>query len=266
MASSGCRHSPRQPATAAATAPRIVGGAPGVVPEAGITSGPLLHWQPVPEAFRVAGSRTDRIALTFDAGSDARAVPLILKTLHEHHARATFFLTGRFAEKFPAECRAIAGAGMELGNHSYSHPHFTRLSETAIRRELAQAETAIQKACGRTAKPLFRFPYGDMDARTARAVAAAGYQPIAWTLDSLDSVGKPKSSDYVAGRIIRKVRPGYVTLMHVSCVDSARALPRIFDHLDHVRATAVPVSALLLNWKTARQAPPVRSGKRGRRT
>ena len=187
-----------------------------------------------------------KVALTFDAGSDAKAVRLILKTLEERHVHATFFLTGRFCEKFPAECRAIAEAGMELGNHSYDHPKFTRLSDAKIAEELEKAEAAIVKACGRGAKPLFRFPYGDSNPRTQRIVAAAGYQSIHWTLDSLDAFQRPKTADFVAGRIDSRVKPGFITLMHVSCVTSAEALPRIFDQLDKMGAQVVPVSELLL--------------------
>src|SRR5205814_10093968 len=122
----------------------------------------------------------------------------------EHHAHATFFLTGRFCEQFPGEVRAIAEAGMELGNHSYSHPHFTRLSDAEIRSQLERAEAAIVKACGRGAKPLFRFPYGDCDRRARSVVADAGYQAIYWSVDSWDSFGRPKSADFVADRILRK--------------------------------------------------------------
>ena len=233
-------------------APHIV--QPEITPSAPLPLTPinpaLAAFQPTPELLVRGPENPPRVALTFDAGSDARAVPLILKMLEERHVHATFFLTGRFCEKFPAECRAIADAGMELGNHSYRHPHFTRLSEAKIRQELDRAEEAIVKVCGRGAKPLFRFPYGDCDERTQKIVAAAGYQPIRWTLDSLDAFRQPKTADFVADRINRGIKPGYITLMHVSCLTSAEALPRIFEQLDRMGAQVVPVSELLLS------APP----------
>ena len=206
----------------------------------------LASFHPTPALLVHGPQNLPKVALTFDAGSDAKAVPMILKTLEAHHVHATFFQTGRICEKFPAECRAIAEAGMELGNHSYQHPYFTRLSDAMVREELERAEEAIVKACGRGAKPLFRFPYGDSNARTQRTVAAAGYQPIHWTLDSLDAFRKAKTADFVAGRIDSRVKPGFITLMHVSCVTSAEALPRIFDQLDKMGAQVVPVSELLL--------------------
>jgi peptidoglycan/xylan/chitin deacetylase (PgdA/CDA1 family) len=71
-----------------------------------------------------------------------------------------------------------------------------------------------------------------------------GYQPIGWTLDSRDSVGKPKSANFVAKRIIAQIKPGYITLMHVSYRHSAEALPRIFAYLDKQGLESVPVSEL----------------------
>jgi peptidoglycan/xylan/chitin deacetylase (PgdA/CDA1 family) len=206
----------------------------------------LATLKPEPHIYEGYTDKTEMVALTFDAGSDDSAVDLLLKTLTERHIRATFFLTGRFCEQYPKSCRAIADAGMEIGNHSYSHPYFTRLSREAILNQLDRAEAAIVKTCGRGAKPLFRFPYGDCNRRTQAIVAAAGYQPVGWSLDSLDSVGKHKSADYVAGRIQRKIRPGYITLMHVSEVNSARSLHRILDYLEKQRLQVVPVSQLLL--------------------
>lgn len=207
---------------------------------------PLVAFQPSPRLFEQARNAPHQVALTFDAGSDDSAVLPILAQLNAHHAHATFFLTGRFCEQYPDSCRAIANAGMEIGNHSYSHPYFTKRSDAQIQTQLERAEQTISRVCGRSPRPLFRFPYGDCNRRTRKLVARAGYQAFGWTLDSLDSYGKPKSADFVAKRIIAQIKPGYITLMHVSYVHSAQALPRIFAYLDKRQLEAVPVSQLLL--------------------
>ena len=221
-------------------APSAPVAAPSVAPP------PLAALKPSPKLFEYARFAPQKVALTFDAGSDDSAVRAILAELQPRHVRATFFLTGRFCEQYPDSCRVLAAAGMEIANHSYSHPHFTKQTASAIQSQLERADAAILKACGRNTKPLFRYPYGDCDRRTRGVVAQAGYQAIGWTLDSLDSVGKPKSADFVAKRIITKIRPGYITLMHVSYPHSAQALPRIFAHLDKQGWQVVPVSELLL--------------------
>ena len=225
----------RPPAQAAPLPPPIIAAA-------------LAAFKPKAAQF-IRAKDTARVALTFDAGSDDRAVQPILRELRTRNVRATFFLTGKFCEQFPKSCRAIADAGMEIGNHSYSHPHFSRLSDAEIKSQLERGEVAIVKACGRGAKPLFRFPYGDFNARACKVVAASGYQPVYWTLDSLDAYGERKSAAFVTNRINTRIKGGYVTLMHVSSVGSAEALPEIFAHLDKMKARPVPVSELLLNIK-----------------
>ena len=221
--------------------------------------GALKEWRATPHFLVRAPVSLQKVALTFDAGSTDRAVEPILSVLAEHHVHCTFFLTGQFCRKFPKSCRAIADAGMELGNHSFSHPKFTRLTPDAIKDQLDRSEAAIEEACGRGAKPLFRFPYGDSNRRSLMAVVANGYQPIHWSLDSLDAFGKPKTADFVAERFIKRLRSGDVTLMHVSCPTSAEALPRIFDRLDQMGVQVVPVSELLIAQKqTAARIEPSR--------
>ncbi|NUP53299.1 MAG: polysaccharide deacetylase family protein [Catenulispora sp.] len=103
---------------------------------------------------RLAGVDWDRIpttrpvvALTFDAGANADAVPSILATLHRYGVTATFFLTGDFVRHFPDVARQIA-AGQRIGNHSVDHPYFTKLTGTQITAELTGARQQIQSTTG----------------------------------------------------------------------------------------------------------------------
>ena len=202
---------------------------------------------PSPSPIQVERARNDNhlFALTFDAGSDAKAVLPILKELQARQVKATFFLTGKFCERYPKEVRAIADAGMELGNHSYSHPRFTRLSEAQIREQLERGERAIMKACGRGAKPLFRYPFGDSDARVQKIVAKCGYQAVYWSLDSLDAFRENKTADYVVNRYATRLKGGQISLMHVSSLGSAHALPRVFARLERLGLRQVPVGDIV---------------------
>jgi len=69
---------------------------------------------PTQKDFVFSPKPQKRVALTFDAGSDDKAVDLILTELKKHDVKATFFLTGKFCEKFPAAVKKIADAGMEI--------------------------------------------------------------------------------------------------------------------------------------------------------
>ncbi|WP_051806707.1 DUF6069 family protein [Streptomyces sp. NRRL F-2664] len=86
---------------------------------------------------------------------------------------ATFFPTGAFADAHPAAARTI-GAAHGLGNHSYSHPSFDRLSTDRRAEEVRRADAAIRRASGREPLPFFRFPYSATteDERAIDALAA----------------------------------------------------------------------------------------------
>ena len=157
------------------------------------------------------------VALTFDAGANADGVAPILATLHHEQVRATFFLTGDFVREFPFAARAIAAAGERIGNHTVSHPYLTRLSDAAFRQQILGAAQQIVAVTGHDPAPLFRFPYGDADARTIALANQAGYVPIRWTADTLGWEGKAGhiSAAVVATRVVAGLRPGEIVLMHV---------------------------------------------------
>ena len=76
------------------------------------------------------------VALTFDDGPSTRFTQEVLATLRQHDVTATFFLTGKEAEDYVAGARAIANAGHQLGNHSYSHSNMTLMGVGTVAEEI----------------------------------------------------------------------------------------------------------------------------------
>lgn len=185
------------------------------------------------------------VALTFDAGSSADPVPQILRTLAQREVHCTFFLTGQWIERYPEAARQIAEAGHELGNHSWSHPPFISLSEEQIREQLRRTEEIAQRVCGRGTKPLFRPPFGARDERVRSVVAEEGYLTIYWTIDSWDSVKKDITPQMIIDRVIRRIRPGAIVLMHCGSEATAQALPLLLDALEAQGYRVVTVGELL---------------------
>jgi peptidoglycan/xylan/chitin deacetylase (PgdA/CDA1 family) len=183
---------------------------------------------------------SDRVvALTFDAGGNADGLPAILGALAARGVHATFFLTGGWAERYPAAVRSIVAAGHRLGNHSSTHPYFRRLTDEQIQAEIARGEQQVGANGGNGTRPLFRFPYGDRDARTIAAVNSAGHVAVRWTVDSLGWKGTTEgiTVQQVVDRSVRAARPGEIILMHVgshpedgSTLD-AQALPTVMTRL-----------------------------------
>jgi peptidoglycan/xylan/chitin deacetylase (PgdA/CDA1 family) len=202
---------PAPPTSATPSAP-----APSSAPTAGSSPG-----SSVPASLRgkdvtliPTGSRV--VALTFDAGADAVGLPSILATLAAQHVHATFFLTGRWAAADPSGIAAIRAGGHRIGNHSMTHPQFTGLSDAAIRAQVLDAEQAISTA-GTDPRPLFRFPFGDRDARTIAAVNGLGYICVRWTVDTLGWKGTSGgvTAEQVADRAVAALQPGEIVLMHI---------------------------------------------------
>ncbi|GIV18953.1 MAG: hypothetical protein KatS3mg023_0704 [Armatimonadota bacterium] len=185
------------------------------------------------------------VALTFDAGSSAEPVPTILRALAQRGIHCTFFLTGQWIERNPEAARQIAEAGHELGNHSWSHPTFTSLSDEQIREQLRRTEEIALQVCGRSTKPLFRPPFGARDERVRSVVAEEGYLTIYWTVDSWDSVKKDITPQMITDRVMRHIRPGAIVLMHCGSEATAQALPQLLNALDAQGYRVVTVSELL---------------------
>ena len=108
---------------------------------------------PLPEGAAAAGR--DEIALTFDDGPDPEVTPRVLDLLDAAGARATFFCIGRRVEAHPEIAAEIARRGHRIENHTYTHPHlFACYLAPALRREIEDAQRAIERATGRRPRPL----------------------------------------------------------------------------------------------------------------
>jgi len=200
---------------------------PSAPPPTSSSGPPATTTPPLPTGTEVPGPLrgqdvtvvpTDRraVALTFDAGANAAGLPSILATLADQGVQATFFLTGRWAAANPAGVAAIRAGGHRIGNHSMTHPQFTGLPDAQIRAEVLDAEHAIS-AAGADPRPLFRFPFGDRDARTIAAVNDLGYVAVRWTVDTLGWKGSSAgvTAQQVADRAVGALRPGEIVLMHI---------------------------------------------------
>jgi peptidoglycan-N-acetylglucosamine deacetylase len=190
---------------------------------------------PVPPEFQ--GRELDRlpttrkeVVLTIDAGGNAVGGWSMLTKRKE--VAATFFLTGRFVVANPALARAI-GRTYPVANHTWSHLHLSRLSNAGVESEILRAERAIRARTGRDPRPIFRFPYGDRDARSIAIANRLGYVSVRWTVDTLGWMPGQTTAGAVR-RVVDRLQPGAIVLMHVgaardgSTVD-ARALSAVID-------------------------------------
>lgn len=178
------------------------------------------------------------VALTFDAGANANAIPSILSTLRSTCVPATFFLTGAWIRNFAGKT-ATVGMNFPVANHSDTHPDLTMLSNSEVREQINRARGEIHNNTKYNPRPMFRFPFGARDSRTMGIVNDLGYTSIRWTVDTLGWKGTSggQSKQSVVNRVLSALRPGEIVLMHVGSnpqdgsILDADALPTIISEL-----------------------------------
>ena len=158
---------------------------------------------------------TDRVvALTFDDGPDPKYTPTILQALTLNGSKATFFLTGEHADAYPSLVRDESSAGMEIGNHTWSHMRLAEAPQGRARVEIERTNVAIQAATG--ARPrLFRAPFGEATAPELAMVAQLGMTSVHWSIaldHYLGDLGLDPSS--AAQRVAQDVQAGDIILAH----------------------------------------------------
>ena len=183
------------------------------------------------------------IAMTFDDGPSEKLTPELLDILAQHHIHATFFVIGENVVKHPEILQRAVREGHEIGNHSWSHPAFAKMSDARVRTELQKTDDAIRDAIG--GRPvLMRPPYGSITARQKQWINAEfGYRIILWDVDPLD--WKRPGPAVITSRIVKETRPGSIILSHDIHPGTIKAMPETFDELQARGFKFVTVSELI---------------------
>ncbi len=171
-----------------------------------------------------------KIALTFDCAWNDEDIDLILDTLDEYDCRATFFVVGDWVEKYSESLVKIHNRGHEIGNHSYNHKDYTKLSSDEISHDLEICDNVIENTIG--VKPsLVRAPSGGYNNTVIKTCEDRGNTYIQWSVDSID-YGETTVSGIVE-RATRNVKSGDIILLHNGTEHTAEALPQILEKLSN---------------------------------
>ncbi len=183
------------------------------------------------------------IAMTFDDGPSEKLTPELLDLLARHHIHATFFVIGKNVVEHPEILQRAVREGHEIGNHSWSHPAFGKMSDERVRTELQKTEDAIRAAIGK--RPvLMRPPYGSITARQKKWINAEfGYRTILWDVDPLD--WKRPGPSVVTSRIVKETRAGSIVLSHDIHPGTIKAMPETLGQLEAKGFKFVTVSELI---------------------
>lgn len=151
------------------------------------------------------------VALTFDDGPNPDATPRILDTLAEYGVRATFFVLGAHAERWPELVQRVASEGHQIGNHGYFHRKLHLKSPFYVKRDLGLGKRAIERACAETPR-FFRAPHGFRSPWVSTIARHMGEQTIGWSLGVWDS-DRP-GVRAIVDRTIEGTKAGSIILLH----------------------------------------------------
>lgn len=169
-----------------------------------------------------------KIALTFDDGPHPQYTRELLAVLRKQNVKATFFLVGEMAERYPQLVRAELADGHSVGNHTYHHVNLTRISPGYVATEIAACDEVLESITGKPAH-IFRPPGGDYDDNVVEVCEALGHTMVLWTDDPGD-YARP-GPEVIRRRILDRARSGGIILIHDGVQQTIDVLPDVIQKL-----------------------------------
>ncbi|OIV42508.1 polysaccharide deacetylase [Flavobacterium johnsoniae] len=183
-----------------------------------------------------------KIALTFDDGPTEFTLE-VLELLKKYNAKAAFFCIGKNIEKHPKIIKQIIEEGHLVGNHSYSHSKFFDFyNAEQIKTEIKKTDELLEKFTSKKIN-FFRPPYGVTTPSIRRALKITGHKVIGWNIRSLD--GGTKNQELIFSRIIKRVSPGGIVLLHDTAPHSVLVLEQFLQFLKQNHYEVISIEELL---------------------
>lgn len=201
--------------------------------------------EPKPNVIYKVQTNEKVAALTFDISWGTKVPGPVLDILKEKKVKSTFFLSGPWVQKYPEFPKRIAAEGHEIASHGNEHVNYSEHTPEWIKNDVMTAHNAIKEVTG--AEPnLIRTPNGDWNDMVLSTLNDINYKSIKWSDDSLDWQ-KDKSVEQIIKRVLVKIHPGAIILMHASdtCDRTPEALPAVVEGLREKGYKLVTVSELL---------------------
>jgi peptidoglycan/xylan/chitin deacetylase (PgdA/CDA1 family) len=127
-----------------------------------------------------------KIAVTFDCAWGSDDIASILQTLKEHDVKATFFLVGTWAKKYPESVKMISDNGHDIANHSYTHVKMGNIDNGRIREEIIRCDKVLKDITGKQVD-LFRPPYGEYNNNVVSIASQLNHYTIQWDVELIDT-------------------------------------------------------------------------------
>ena len=182
-------------------------------------------------------------SLTFDDGPDPKRTTNILEILQQSNIPATFFLIGEKIGGNEEIIKKMEKEGHLIGNHAWKHsPWFDFFPGKRMKEEILRTADAIQGTIGKSPL-LFRPPYGVIVPVLRRVLKHLPYHVIGWNIRSFDTM--KKDPEVVVSRIMKKMTPGSIILLHDHLQVAPAVLEKLIPRLKENNYQIIPLTELL---------------------
>ncbi len=182
-----------------------------------------------------------KIAITFDDGPDAVFTPVLLDGLKQRNVKASFFVIGQEAEKYPELIQRMKEEGHLIGNHTYHHVELTRVDAQTEQKEIEMTNEVLEQITGE--RPVFlRPPYGSWREEILQDMEML---PVKWNIDPLDWC--TKSTGEIVRKVVTQAEENGIILLHDCYGPSVEAGLQIIDTLTEAGYRFVTVDELIMD-------------------
>ena len=174
-------------------------------------------------------SKDKVLYLTFDCGYENGYTEKILDVLKEKNVNAAFFCTLPQVKDNSELIQRMISEGHIVGNHSVTHPSFAEISTEQMTEEIRGMEEYLKENF-KYSEPYFRFPKGEYTDTALKTINSLGYSCVFWSLAYADwDLNNQKGEQYAYDKVVSRLHPGAVILLHSVSPDNANALASIID-------------------------------------
>ena len=181
------------------------------------------------DALYVGDANKKEIYITFDAGFENGNTERILDALKKHGVKATFFLVGNYFETQPELVKRMAEEGHTIGNHTYSHPDMSKISDlNSFQKEMKEVETLYREITGQEMTKYYRPPQGKYSTENLKMAQQLGYQTFFWSLAYVDWYqDQQPTKEEAFSKLLPRIHPGAIVLLHNTSATNGNILDEL---------------------------------------
>lgn len=225
----------------------------GAPPAANATSDYLKNYR----ALYVGDPEKKEIYITFDAGFENGNTAQILDALKKHNVKATFFLVGNYLETQPELVKRMVQEGHTVGNHTYSHPDMSKISDTeSFCAELQKNEALFEAITGQAMPKLYRPPQGKFCESNLQMACDLGYATVFWSLAYVDWYEDDQpTKEQAFEKLLPRIHPGAVVLLHSTSSTNAQILDELLTEWENMGYTFGDLEAVCASMEAPQSTP-----------